>query len=51
MKKLFFSSQKSINEKMYLCIFKGMEDDFQYLDQYGVTKEQYDAIINELKKY
>ena len=31
--------------------FEGMEDDFQYPDQYGVTKEQYDAIINELKKY
>ncbi len=29
--------------------FSGMEDDWQYLEQYGVNKEDYDFVIEQLK--
>ena len=28
----------------------GMEDDFQHLEQYGITREQYDKVLAELKQ-
>lgn len=29
--------------------WKGMQDDFQHLQQYGVTREQYDSILNQIQ--